>query len=614
MSDYQGFEEKEYVSRFDAGIWKKLLRLAKPMYPLMWLLGVFMITTAVIDGIFPLLTRYAVDVIVPALGSADFKSRVFDFVIKYALLGLTDGILVCIFISIAGRIEVGLCHTLRDRAFRQLQELSFSYYDRTPAGWIMARMTSDAQRLSDTIAWGLVDLVWGTTMMTSIVVFMFAMNWRLAFITLAFVPFLLAATFFFQKVILKTQRKARKANSILSGIFNEGLQGARTSKTLVLEEYNCEEFKRQSDRLKKYSLHAAKLSAVYMPIVVFLAATGAALALGAGGSFVLKGSLTVGTLIAFVNYALMFFDPAREVARVLSEFQAAQASAERLVGLIETEPEIVDRPDAIDAGDIRGDIELSHMSFHYGNGQWIFKDFSLKIPAGQTLAVVGETGSGKSSLVNLLCRFYEPVEGEILIDGAEYRTRTRFWLHSKLGYVLQSPFLFSGSIRDNIRYGRLDATDAEVEEAAREANAAEFIKKLEHGFDTVVGEGGVLLSTGQKQLISIARALVAQPRIMVLDEATSSVDTETEMLIQGAIDHLLSGRTSIVIAHRLSTIRNADRIIVMENGLVLEDGTHDALMEAHGYYWRLYTRQFLDCESMSEAARAEAAAGAAVEE
>ncbi len=608
MSDSQGFEEKDYSRDFNAGIWKKILRMARPVYPFMAGTGCLMLLLAAMDAAFPQLLRYAVDVLVPAVmagGDDGVRGRIAAFVAASVGLATVQGICIFSFIFTAGVIEVRLVHLLRQKAFDQLQELSFSYYDKTPAGWIMSRMTSDAQKLGDTIAWGIVDLVWGTAIMVAVIVCMFVMNWRLALFALAFMPVLLAMTWFFQTRILDAQRKARKAGSLLSGMYNEGLQGARTSKTLVLEEYNRSEFEASSGRLKGYAMRAAKLSSLFMPLVILLAAIGAAMALGKGGYMVIGGSLSFGTLIAFVNYSMMLFDPAREVARVLSEFQAAQASAERLVGLIETMPEIVDSPDASDDGDIRGDVELSHVDFGYASGEFVFRDFSLTIPAGQTLAIVGETGSGKSSLVNLMCRFYEPSSGEILIDGKDYRKRTRHWLHSKLGYVLQEPLLFSGTVRENIRYGRLNATDSEIEDAARQANAYGFISRLEQGFDTLVGEGGALLSTGQRQLISLARALVANPRIMVLDEATSSVDTETEVLIQGAIERLLEGRTSIVIAHRLSTIRNADRIIVMENGTVLEDGNHERLMEAKGRYWRLYTRQFLDEEALALAASEE---------
>lgn len=594
MSEIHGFKEKDFSSHLDFSIWKRLLVYAKPLYPIMGVLIVCMIFLALLDGVYPLFTRYAIDTLVPILGTEETNKKILVFIGIYAGIALLQGIVIFFFIMMAGIIEVRLCHILREKAFNQLQELSFSYYDKTPAGWIMTRMTSDAQKLGDTIAWGLVDFVWGSAIMLSIISFMLAMNWKLALVTLSFTPVLLFVTFWFQQKILKTQRKVRKSNSLLSGLFNEGLQGARTSKTLVLETANTEDFATQSSLLKGHSLVAARLSALYMPIVVFLAATGAALALGRGGSMVVQGALSYGTLVAFVNYAMMFFDPAREVARVLSEFQAAQASAERLLSLVETKPDIVDKVGAKNTGEIEGHLSLSNVSFHYGDGQWIFKNFSLDIPQGQTLAVVGETGSGKSTLVNLLCRFYEPTEGIILIDGEDYRERTRHWLHSRLGYVLQTPLLFSGTILENIRYGRLEASDAEVLAAAHDANASVFIEKLENKYDTMVGEGGVLLSTGQKQLISLARALVANPTIMVLDEATSSIDTETEVLIQGAVERLLSGRTSIVIAHRLSTIRNAHRIIVLAGGLVIEDGTHEELMHKRGHYWSLYTRQFLE--------------------
>lgn len=604
MSGTNGLTEKEYGKRFDPAVWKRIFSLARPVYPWMVFLAILMVAVAVLDGVFPMLTRYAVDHLAPRAGTEAGGPDLGRFIALYAGLALVQGFNVWGLIVVAGLIEVRLCHTLRARAFSQLQSLSFGFYDRTPAGWIMARMTSDAQKLSDTIAWGLVDMVWGTVMMVAITGFMLGMQPVLALITLVFVPPLLVATFWFQKRILAAQRQARKANSLLSGLFNEGLQGARTSKTLVLEAHNRREFAQGSDTLRSHSIRAARLSALYLPTVIFLAATGAALALGGGGGMVIQGAISIGTLVAFVQYALLFFDPAREVARVLSEFQAAQASAERLVGLIETRPEILDSPDACDDGDIRGELSLDSVSFHYGDGKWIFRDFSLSVPEGQTLAIVGETGSGKSTLVNLLCRFYEPVSGKILIDGLDYRQRTQHWLHSRLGYVLQTPLLFSGTILENIRYGRLDATDEEVCEAARGANAAHFIEGLEAGYQTRVGEGGVLLSTGQKQLISLARALLADPRIMVLDEATSSVDTETEVLIQGAVDRLLAGRTSIVIAHRLSTIRNADRIIVMDHGQVIEDGDHHSLLALRGRYWRLYSRQFLNEQAVREAADA----------
>jgi len=605
MSEQTQFEEKEFSSQFDVALWKKIFRFGKALYPVISLLIIIMIGVAVLDGIFPQMTRYALDVLIPIAQEPDTASLISRFILQYGLLALLQGFNVWALIMIAGIIEVRLVYTLRERAFQRLQQLSFSYYDRTPAGWIIARMTSDAQKLGDTIAWGIVDLVWGSTMMLTIIVFMVVMQPLLAAITLVFVPPLLVITFWFQKRILAAQRKARKANSIVTGAFNEGLQGGRTTKALGIEHYNYREFSEKTQTLRNHSIRAAKLSALFFPIVISLAAMGAALALGAGGQFLLQGVISFGTLVAFINYALMFFDPAREVARVLSEFQAAQASAERLVGLIETELDIVDRPNAREGSPARGELRLENIAFRYGKDTpWIFKNCSLHIPAGQTVAVVGETGCGKSTLVNLICRFYEPEEGSIQIDGRDYREWTQHWLHSQLGYVVQTPLLFSGTVRENIRYGRLDATNDEIEQAARDANAYTFIERLEQGFDTPVGEGGALLSVGQKQLICLARALVANPRIIVLDEATSSVDTETEVLIQGAINRLLAGRTSIVIAHRLSTIRNADRIILMDKGRIVEDGNHQALMARHDMYWKLYTQQFLSEDAFIQAAGA----------
>ncbi len=587
-------EEQVFSSRFNGHTWMQILRYGKMLYLRIGLLCLCMIVMAALESYVPQMTRYAVDTLVPILGKEGIEARIALFLGKFAGLALVQGILIWFFILVAGSIEVRIVHNLRERGFARLQELSFSYYDRTPAGWIISRMTSDAQKLGDTIAWGIVDLVWGSAIMISISVYMLVMNWRLGLFALAFMPVLLAVTIWFQMRILQNQRKARRANSLLTGMFSEGLQGARTSKTLVLESGNKAEFAEESGRLRGFAVRAARLSALYMPLVILLASSGTALVLGAGGRLVMDGLLSYGELIAFIAYTMMIFDPAREVARVLSEFQAAQASAERLVSLIETEPEIVDLPDARAEGSFSGEIRFDNVSFEYGDGTWIFRDFFLVIPAGQTVALVGETGSGKSTFVNLICRFYEPVSGRILVDGTDYREYTQNWLHRKLGYVLQTPQLFSGTIRENIRYGRLDATDEDIEDAARGANALGFIRELEFGFDTRVGEGGALLSTGQKQLISLARALVCNPALMILDEATSSVDTETEVLVQDAINTVLKGRTSIVIAHRLSTIRNADRILVMEDGVVLEDGSHDELMAARGRYHSLYTRQFLD--------------------
>ncbi len=599
-------EEQEYQKRFDWGLWRRLLRFLKPYRKYLAILGVTVTVLAGIDTIFPLMTKYAVDsFIVP--GSLDGLWR---FGLIYGILVVVQACVVWSFIAMAGKVDMGLCYDIRRKGFERLQELSFSYYDRTQVGWLMARMTSDISRLSDTIAWGVVDMVWGFTMMLAMAGVMFVLNWKLAVITLVVVPVLAIISLFFQKVILRNYRKVRKMNSRITGGFNEGIMGARTTKTLVREGENLREFGLLTHKMFSSSVRAAILSSLYLPIVLVLGSIGTALALWYGGNGVVMGVISYGTLLAFISYTVQFFEPVRELARIFAEFQSAQASAERTLSMIDTEPEIQDDDTVVASyGDMyhpkkdgwpgmAGNITFEHVSFAYNGGEKVLWDFNLDVKAGETIALVGETGSGKSTIVNLACRFYEPTEGRILIDGVDYRKRSMLWLHSNLGYVLQTPHLFSGTVEENIRYGKLEATDEEIEKASKLVNAHGFIEKLENGYQTEVGEGGGRLSTGEKQLISFARAILANPRLFVLDEATSSIDTETERMIQDAIEKVLEGRTSFIIAHRLSTISSADRILVIKDGSVIEEGNHEELLEQGGYYYRLYTNQFLDEQEM----------------
>lgn len=421
-------------------------------------------------------------------------------------------------------------------------------------------------------------------------VIMFVVNWQLALVAFGIVPILVGVSYLFQRVILKRFRIVRNINSQVTGGFNEGIRGAKTTKTLVRESENFREFSQLTGTMNTASIKAARISSIYLPFVLIMGSIGTALALWRGGATMTSAGITYGELVFFILCTTRFFDPVIEVSRVIAQFQYAQASAERVISLINTNPDIQDSGSL--SVPIKGHIEFDNVSFQYVENEEVLKNFSLKVSAGETVALVGETGSGKSTIVNLICRFYEPVSGIIRIDGNDYREYTMESLQSQLGYVLQAPHLFSGTIRENIRYGRMDAADAEVESAAEMVNAHLFIEKFEAGYDTEVGEGGAMLSTGEKQLISFARALIAQPSIFVLDEATSSVDTETEVLIQHAIETLLTNRTSFIIAHRLSTIRSADRILVLDAGKVLEEGTHSELMQKDGHYCNLYTRQF----------------------
>lgn len=586
-------QEAEYSKRFDFGLWLKLFNYIKPYKKYMIRLSIVMIGVGGIDVIFPLMTKYAIDNFV----RNDTLFSLWSFGAIYALLVVLQALNVRLLAYNAGKIETNVVYDIRHRGFDKLQQLSFSYYDKTPVGWIMARMTSDIQRLGDTIAWGLVDFVWGITMMVGIAAVMLVINFKLAIISLSIVPILIIVSIYFQQKILKAYRKVRKINSRITGAFNEGISGAITTKTLVREEENLNEFKMITGEMYSYSVKAAIYSSIYLPIVLTLGSIGTGLALWLGGRGVMLQNIGYGTLVLFVSYTIQFFEPVRDLARIFAEFQSAQASAERVLSLIETEPEIIDsvtNSSKEDWPEIKGDIAFKDVSFYYKDGEEVLQKFNLNVKAGESIALVGETGSGKSTIVNLLCRFYEPVEGEILIDGVNYKERPQAWLQSNIGYVLQTPHLFSGTIRDNIRYGKLSADDEEIINAAKLVNAHEFVMKLEKGYDTEVGEGGSRLSTGEKQLISFARAILANPRIFVLDEATSSVDTETEKIIQNAIQKVLWGRTSFIIAHRLSTIRSADRILVIKDGNIIEEGNHNKLIKQKGHYYNLYTNQFIE--------------------
>ena len=596
----QAFEEQDYTKRFDLSLWTKLLKIAKPYHKNLGLIVLFMGVCAIMDVLLPRMNAYAIDVYIANQSTAGIGG----FVVAYILMTALQVACIFGFLRQSGFVETSTCYLIRKLGFQKLQELPFSYYDRMPVGYLMSRLTNDTQRLADTIGWSLVDLCWGAVFLVACTVQMLVLNWKLTLVVLLVLPPLAVISWKFQKGILEAYRQVRKRNSQITAGFNEGINGAKTTKTLVREEMNIEEFDVCAQDMRHASVRAATLSALFLPIVVSLGSLATAYAMVRGGYNVLGGVMTLGTIQVFINYTVQFFQPVRDIARIFAELQSSQAAAERVISLLETEPDIVDSPE-VEAvfGDnfhpkkenwpkLAGDIDFEDVTFRYKEGEKVLEHFNLHVKRGQTIALVGETGSGKSTIVNLVCRFYEPTEGRILIDGEDYRTRSQLWLQSNLGYVLQSPHLFSGTVADNIRYGRPDATDAEVAQAARMVGAEPFILKMNGGYDAKVGEGGNRLSTGQKQLISFARAILTDPAIFVLDEATSSVDTETEQLIQNAIQTVLSGRTSFIIAHRLSTIRSADRILVIQDGKIIEDGTHRQLIAKQGYYYQLYTNQF----------------------
>ena len=554
----------------------------------------------IIDTAMSFMSRWAID------GFMIPGSREHLGLFAFCALGLQllMAALTLIYCRAAGRLEANLTADVRKAAYTRLQSMSFSYFDKTSTGHLISRLTGDIGRITEMISWTCIDLGWGAMAVVASLLAMFLVNLKLALITIVAVPVVAVLSVWFQKKILKYQRKTRRLNSMITASVNEGIMGAQTSKTLDREELNNEEFRVQTRDMYKASMRSATISAIYMPLASLVISLVSGLVLIAGGHDVQHGVLTIGTLNFFLNIGNMMFEPIRNFAGIFAEFQSCQAAAERVADVLVSVSEIEDKPEAVAKyGDffqpkkenwepIRGDVDFDHVSFWYQEGEPVLTDFDLHVKAGENIALVGETGGGKSTIVNLACRFYEPKEGAIYIDGVDYRERSQIWLQSNLGYVLQTPHLFSGSILENIRYGRLEATDEEVREAARLVGADEFIQKLEKGYDTDAGEGGSNMSTGQKQLISFARAILADPAIFVLDEATSSIDTETEQRIQAAADKLLRGRTSFIIAHRLSTVRNADRILVIDGGKVLEQGSHQELMAKKGRYWELYKNQF----------------------
>ena len=599
--------KQKNFEKIDLGVWKKIFKILIKDKKVIIQMIIAVILLAANDLVYPLLNKYALEHYFNE--NPDFSTK-WLFIAAYAFIAIALGLTVWCFIRAASIVEENTTIEIRKQAFDKLQKLSFSYYDTTSSGWIMARMTSDARKLASIISWGIVDLLWGFMLMIGILIVSIVINWRLSLILIVLVPVFLILTMYFRKKILKEYRSVRKINSEITASFNESFMGSNTTKTLVLERQNEEEFENTITRMKKRSIRAAIFSSIFWPTILVLGYLGVAVIAIEGGKLVLSDNIkliiTTGTLYLFIDYAMRFFDPVMSIARIISDFQQAQASAERVISLIETEPDVKDSLEVIEKygdlyhpkkenwEDLIGSIDFNNVSFKYkGTDKLVLENFNLQIKPGQMIAFVGETGSGKSTIINLISRFYEPTSGEILIDDKDYKQRSIGWLHSNIGYVLQTPHLFSGNILENVRYGRLDATDEEVKRACEIVNANEFIEKLPDGYLTDIGEGGNKLSIGQKQLLSFARAILSNPKILILDEATSSIDTENEKIIQNAIKTILKNRTSLVVAHRLSTIVDADLIIVLKEGKIIEQGQHLELLRQKGYYFNLYKNQFI---------------------
>lgn len=584
------FEEEEFESKFNGQTLFRIGGLLRTHWKQMVIFVATIASVSAMDAGFTYLSKPMIDEGIigrnlPAL---------YRYLAIYGGLTLVQAVAVFGFIYSVGLLGERIRYDLRQKMFNHLQQLSLSYYSRTPVGWIMARVTSDSDRVADLVSWGLLDLTWAGTNILFSLIAMFLINWKLSLIVLVMVPILGVIAIEFRRRILKQFREVRKINSKITGAYNENITGVRVVKALVRENENAVEFGALTGNMYNAAYRAAWLSALFLPSVQLISAFAVGAIAWYGGWQAQVAGLTIGSIQAFVSYVTFMMWPIQDMARIFAEMQHSIASAERIFSLIDAQPEIANRADAFDPGSMHGDIVFDHVNFYYQEDVPVLKDFNLHVRRGETIALVGPTGGGKSTIVNLVCRFYEPKEGEIRIAGYDY---TKFSLHaiqSRIGVVLQTPHLFSGTVRENIRYGRLDASDEDIVLAAKLAGADEFITKLDKGYDEPVGEAGNNLSTGQKQLISLTRAILAQPEIFIMDEATSSVDTLTEALIQKGMESLMRGRTSFVIAHRLSTIKKADRILVIENGGIAEMGTHHELLRLGGKYYHLYTRQFRD--------------------
>lgn len=591
--------DKQFKTK--GSLWPFLRRLLKYSfrYP-KWVAGFtgFVLLVALVEAVYPLVWLSLLDkVIVPAVEhyrtTGVLQPIDSDQIRNYGLiflgLGITLSIGVFCFINFAGRIQEYVMYDIRQELFIKLQELSFSFFDKSAVGWLLSRISSDTAKVTELISWSMIEVVWGGGMIIFCVTAMFIYNWKLALIVTLTIPVLTLISFKLRMLILKYSREARKYNSEMTARFNEHINGVEVNKSLVQEERVSDDFKSLSEKMKVSSYKAAYYQAIFMPLIIFGGSVAAAFVIYYGGSMaiVIPAAITVGTLAAFFGYATMIFEPILDISRFYSQAQNSISAGERIFSLIDTEAMITDKPGAGKYGRIYGDIMFENVSFHYDEGKTVLKDLNLHIEEGTSVALVGETGGGKSTIINLICRFYEPTGGVLKIDGVDYKDRTMQSLRSQLGVVLQTPHLFSGTVKENIKYGRDEATDIEIMNALRVVGAEDFIERL----DEQVGEGGEHLSMGEKQLISFARAVLADPRIFIMDEATSSIDTITEAKIQRGISGIMEGRTSIVIAHRLSTIKYCNRILVINRGRIVEDGSHYELMKKQGVYYRLYTRQ-----------------------
>ncbi|HOV65802.1 MAG: ABC transporter ATP-binding protein [Firmicutes bacterium] len=572
-----------------------LPRLTEFVVPFKWHLSLALVMTIAVSlmgTVGPLLIRRILDIDIPS-GSVEQVSR--TALLYFAVIAVTEIIRVSQQYMMAW-VGHNMLFSMRRRLFSHLQDLGLDFYDRLQVGRIMSRVTSDVESINELITSGVLGLLSDLVTLVAIVVIMFRMNSRLALVALAIVPILFIVVWSLRTRMTRAYHKVRRRAADISANLQESITGMRIVQAFSREDLNAERFTETTHRSFEAQMEAEKLRALFNPVVDLIGALGSALIVYYGGLQISWGeaAITIGTISAFLNYMTRFFWPIRNLVDMYNLILQAGVSSERIFEVLDTEPNVTDKEGAIELESIEGHVKFEDVVFGYIPEQPVLHGINLEALPKETIALVGPTGAGKSSIINLLCRFYDVQSGRVLVDGIDVRDVTIESLRRQLGIVLQDTFIFSGTIRENIRYGRIDATDEEVEEAAKIVGAHEFISNLPEGYDTEVRERGSRLSVGQRQLLSFARAILANPKILILDEATSSVDAYTEFLIQKALEKLFEGRTSVVIAHRLSTVRNADRIYVIESGLVKEVGNHEELIALGGLYKSLYEKQFTD--------------------
>ena len=581
----------------------KLLPYVRPYKKIIVQMVTLGMLSSLADSAYPLFNQYAIN---NFIGQGTLKGLPV-FIALYVIVLTLQTIDNYITVAMCGKVEMSVNRDLRNASFSHLQELSLFYFNTNNVGYIHARVMSDSGKIGEMIAWRFMDIVWQLSYIIFVLIMMLTINLKLALIIFMLIPIVVILVAVFQKKLLVINRKIREINSKITGNFNEGITGASSIKTLVVEDKIQEDFEKDTGKMRSTAVRSVRYSAFFTAIVTLVSSLALAIVLWYGGSLSVEGLMTIGTISVFASYALGIMEPIQNIVVTISEIIAIQVNIERFTRLMETKSDVSDRPDVIEKyGDtfnpkkenweeLKGDIEFKDITFRYPDGEEnVLENFNLKVPQGKRVAIVGETGAGKSTLVNLVCRFYKPTKGQILIDGHDAADRSIGWLHNSIGYVLQTPHLFSGSVRENLKYGKEDATDEEIWTALDLVAAGDVVRRMEKGLDSDVGEGGNLLSTGEKQLLSFARAIISDPRILILDEATASIDTVTEKKIQNAIKVMTKGRTTFAIAHRLSTITDYDVILVVDDGRIVESGTHEELMIAGGRYFELFTRQFND--------------------